>query len=191
MTQGRPRNAAIDDAARRATRDLLVEMGWEGTTLSAVADRAGVSRPALYRRWPTKTHLVFDTLFGWAEEVLPKEGDQDLQQWLPAAVQISFELFADPAVRAGTPGLLAVIANDEVMRSSLWRRSGLPVVAHLERYFTHVDDPERRRAVAQAVLATLAGAPLFLQLFGGDEGDAATREALTGLLEALALRSAQ
>jgi AcrR family transcriptional regulator len=185
MTRGRPRNAGIDDAAREATRQLLMEAGWEGTTLSAVADRAQVSRPALYRRWPTKTHLVFDTLFGWAEEVLPKEMDLAPDEWLRAAVEVSFALFADPAVRAGTPGLLAVLANDEEMRQAMWERSGLPVVQRIEDYFTHVDDPGRRRAVAQAVLAMLAGAPLFLQLFGGDAVDEQTRSVLSSFVGAL------
>ncbi len=185
MSQGRPRDASIDDAARQATRELLVEAGWEGTTLSAVADRAGVSRPALYRRWPTKTHLVFDTLFGWAEEVIPKQVDQAPEAWLHAAVDIGFELFADPAVRTGTPGLLAAIAGDEELRTALWQRSGQPAVGLVEGYLTHIADTDQRRAVAQAALAMLAGAPLFLQLFGGDTVDPRTREVLTSMLAAL------
>lgn len=184
MTQGRPRDTAIDDAARQATRELLVEAGWAGTTLSAVADRAGVSRPALYRRWPTKTQLVFDTLFGWAEEILPKQVGLDRDEWLRTAVDISFELFQDPAVRAGTPGLLAVIATDEAMRVGLWSRAAAPVVELIEGYLPHIEDADRRRAAAQAVLAVLAGAPLFLQLFGGDTGPA-TRTVLTALLKSL------
>lgn len=185
MTGGRPRNAGIDDAAREATRQLLMDVGWEGTTLSAVADRAQVSRPALYRRWPTKTHLVFDTLFGWAEEVLPKEMDLAPVEWLRAAVETSFALFADPAVRAGTPGLLAVLANDEEMRQTLWEQSGLPVVRRIQDFFPHIEDAERRRAIAQAVLAVLAGAPLFLQLFGGEAVDAQTRSVLSSFVGAL------
>jgi AcrR family transcriptional regulator len=185
MTRGRPRNAGIDDAAREATRQLLIDVGWEGTTLSAVADRAQVSRPALYRRWPTKTHLVFDTLFGWADEVLPKELDQTPEEWLRTAVDVSFALFGDPAVRAGTPGLLAVLANDEQLRQALWDRSGLPVVRRIEDYFAHIKDDKQRRAVAQAVLAMLAGAPLFLQLFGGATVDDATRAVLSTLVGSL------
>jgi AcrR family transcriptional regulator len=185
MTGGRPRNTGIDDAARAATRQLLMEVGWEGTTLSAVADRAQVSRPALYRRWPTKTHLVFDTLFGWAEEVLPKELDLAPEEWLHSAVEISFALFGDPAVRAGTPGLLAVLANDDEMRQAMWERSGLPVVRRIAEYFQHIEDPARRRAVAEAVLAMLAGAPLFLQLFGGAAVDTETRSVLASLVGSL------
>jgi AcrR family transcriptional regulator len=182
MTQGRPRDASIDDAARQATRELLIEAGWDGTTLSAVADRAGVSRPALYRRWPTKTQLVFDTLFGWAEEVLPKQAGLDPEEWLRTAVEISFELFKDPAVRAGTPGLLAVIASDEAMRTTLWARAGEPVVELIQGYLAPIEDAEQRQAAARALLAVLAGAPLFLQLFGGDT-DPATRAVLAALLD--------
>ena len=123
MTRGRPRNTDIDEAARAATRQLLVEAGWEGTSLSAVADRAGVSRPALYRRWPTKTHLVFDALFGWGVEALPKDAGEAPEAWLSAAIETSFALFADPAVRAGAPGLLAVLATDDELRTTLWEGS--------------------------------------------------------------------
>lgn len=185
MTRGRPRDAGIDDAARHATRQLLIEAGWEGTNLSAVADRAGVSRPALYRRWPTKTHLVFDTLFGWADEVLPKELDLEPEEWLHSAVEISLELFADPAVRAGTPGLLAAMASDSEMQRALWERSGQPAVQRIEKYFAHIEDEQRRRGIAQAVLAMLAGAPLFLQVFGGESVAPETRKALTVLIGTL------
>jgi AcrR family transcriptional regulator len=179
---GRPRDAAIDDAARQATRELLIEVGWDGTTLSAVADRAQVSRPALYRRWPTKTHLVFDTLFGWAEEILPKQFDQSSQEWLHAAVEISFELFADPAVRAGTPGLLAAIANDEQLRRSLWERSGQPASQRIEAYLPGIIEPAEREAAARVLLAVLAGAPLFLELFAGEGIGPEARTVLRDLL---------
>jgi AcrR family transcriptional regulator len=186
MTRGRPRDASIDDAARQATRQLLIEAGWEGTSLSAVADRAGVSRPALYRRWPTKTHLVFDTLFGWADEVLPKELDLEPEEWLHSAVEISLALFGDPAVRAGTPGLLAAMTNDPEMQRTLWQRSGMPAAQRIEKYFAHIEDDRRRRGVAQAVLAMLAGAPLFLEVFGGDTIAPETRAALISLIGSLA-----
>jgi len=186
MTRGRPRDASIDDAARQAARQLLIEAGWEGTSLSAVADRAGVSRPALYRRWPTKTHLVFDTLFGWADDVLPKELDLEPEEWLESAVEISLELFADPAVRAGTPGLLAAMVNDPQMQQALWEHTGLPAVRRIEQYFAHIEDEKRRRGIAQAVLAMLAGAPLFLQVFGGDTVAPETRVALKSLIGAIA-----
>jgi len=186
MTGGRPRNTDIDEAARAATRQLLVESGWEGTTLSAVADRAGVSRPALYRRWPTKTHLVFDALFGWGVDALPADAGDAPQAWLSTAIETSFALFADPAVRAGAPGLLAVLATDDELRTTLWEGSARPVVERIEQYLDGVGDPDQRAALAQAVLAVIAGAPLFLELFGSDRVNPKARAALAALVGALA-----
>jgi AcrR family transcriptional regulator len=57
-TTGRPRDPALDAAILAATRDLLVEHGFEGTTVEAVARAAGSGKAAVYRRWPSKTALV-------------------------------------------------------------------------------------------------------------------------------------
>lgn len=56
--RGRPRRAATDAAILRAAVDLMVELGVQGTTLAAVARRAGVARATVYLRWPTRSALV-------------------------------------------------------------------------------------------------------------------------------------
>lgn len=55
---GRPRRAATDAAILRAAVDLIIESGVEGTTLAAVARRAGVARATVYLRWPTRSALI-------------------------------------------------------------------------------------------------------------------------------------
>ena len=45
-----------------ATLAELAAAGYSGLTMSAVARRAGTSKPVLYRRWPTRAHLVFAAL---------------------------------------------------------------------------------------------------------------------------------
>jgi AcrR family transcriptional regulator len=55
---GRPRNEGIDHAVLAATRELLAAAGYEGLTLSAIAERAGTTRPAIYRRWEDKADLA-------------------------------------------------------------------------------------------------------------------------------------
>lgn len=55
---GRPRERQADDAILAATRELLVEVGFERLTVTDVASRAGVGRPTVYRRYPTKEALV-------------------------------------------------------------------------------------------------------------------------------------
>lgn len=56
---GRPRDHDIDDRILAAVRDVLAEAGVEAVTVDAVARRAGVSRPTVYRRYPTRVDLLF------------------------------------------------------------------------------------------------------------------------------------
>ena len=60
---GRPRDPTIDDVILRVTRDLLIESGYSGVAFDSVARRAGVTRPTVYRRWPSKMHLVHEAVF--------------------------------------------------------------------------------------------------------------------------------
>jgi AcrR family transcriptional regulator len=57
--RGRPRDPSCDLAILQATIELLAEVGYDRTSIDAVAARAGVSKPTIYRRWPEgKEQLV-------------------------------------------------------------------------------------------------------------------------------------
>lgn len=45
-----------------ATFDVLSEVGYGGFTIEEVARRAGTTKPAIYRRWPTRQRLVLAAL---------------------------------------------------------------------------------------------------------------------------------
>jgi AcrR family transcriptional regulator len=55
---GRPRVPALTKEILDATITLVAEVGLDGLTLDAIADRAGVGRPTIYRRWPSKESLL-------------------------------------------------------------------------------------------------------------------------------------
>lgn len=55
---GRPRDHATDAAILEATIELLALAGLRGTTIDAVAARAGVARATVYLRWPTRDALL-------------------------------------------------------------------------------------------------------------------------------------
>lgn len=57
-TRGRPRDPGLEDRILEATRALLVDHGYAGTTVDAVAAAAGCGKSAIYRRWPGKVQLV-------------------------------------------------------------------------------------------------------------------------------------
>jgi AcrR family transcriptional regulator len=59
---GRPRDTACDGAILAAVLDSFVEDGFDGLTVDRIAERAGVGRATIYRRWPTKADLVVDAI---------------------------------------------------------------------------------------------------------------------------------
>lgn len=67
--RGRPRDPLIEDAILRATRHRLAVDGYTRMTIGDIAADAGVTRPTVYRRWPTKHDLVIDALdYGFRAE---------------------------------------------------------------------------------------------------------------------------
>ncbi|GAA2262673.1 TetR/AcrR family transcriptional regulator [Glycomyces scopariae] len=72
---GRPRDAQIDGAIVRATRELLVERGYAKLTVDAVAARAGIGKAAIYRRFATKQEMIFAaTVHDMREQPPPDSG---------------------------------------------------------------------------------------------------------------------
>ena len=55
---GRPRSERVDEAILAAARDELAERGYARMSVDAVAARAGVSKPTVYLRHPTKAELA-------------------------------------------------------------------------------------------------------------------------------------
>jgi AcrR family transcriptional regulator len=59
---GRPRDPDLDGAILDATIDLLAEEGFARMSIEQVATHAGVGKPTIYRRWPSKVELVIAAL---------------------------------------------------------------------------------------------------------------------------------
>jgi AcrR family transcriptional regulator len=58
QARGRPRDEEAGERILDAALALLGEAGYAGLSMEAVARRAGVSKPTLYRRWPSKADLA-------------------------------------------------------------------------------------------------------------------------------------
>jgi len=73
---GRPRSARARQAILDATLQLLVEDGFDGMSIEAVAARAGVGKATIYRRWSSKRDLVAAALSSIDEEIrVPDTGN--------------------------------------------------------------------------------------------------------------------
>jgi AcrR family transcriptional regulator len=82
--RGRPRDAGIDAAIIEATVAELVERGFLGLSIEAVAARAGVAKTTLYRRWSSTAELGLDALRSFADDgAQPPPGSvRDQLVWL-------------------------------------------------------------------------------------------------------------
>lgn len=57
---GRPRSEEAHQAILDATLALLVEVGFSALTVEGIAQRAGVGKATIYRRWSSKLPLVVE-----------------------------------------------------------------------------------------------------------------------------------
>ena len=57
---GRPRSEVAHQAILDATLELLAEVGFSALTVEGVAQRAGVGKATIYRRWASKLPLVVE-----------------------------------------------------------------------------------------------------------------------------------
>jgi AcrR family transcriptional regulator len=60
-----------------ATRELLLERGFDGLTIEAVAARAGVGKQTIYRWWPSRPALVADVMLEDADQLLASVNHTD------------------------------------------------------------------------------------------------------------------
>jgi AcrR family transcriptional regulator len=103
---GRPRDPSIDERAVSATVELLIEAGFEATTMQAIAKRSGVHASALYRRWPSRFELIERAIFpGLDPEAVQPTGD--LRADISAFVDAYLATFGTPQARVALPGLVA------------------------------------------------------------------------------------
>ena len=74
---GRPRSAEADAAINAKTLELLATEGLRGLSVERVAEEAGVGKTTVYRRFPTKRHLVIgalQSLRAFEHDPLPDSG---------------------------------------------------------------------------------------------------------------------
>lgn len=64
-TRSRRRGAELESAVLAAAWAELNEVGYTALTIEAVAKRARTSKPVIYRRWPSRAHLV---IAAWANQ---------------------------------------------------------------------------------------------------------------------------
>lgn len=89
-----------------ATRALLVDSGFEATTIQAVAAHSGVHASAIYRRWPSRIELIEEAAFP-APRPMNVTPTGELRRDLRRFIRGYVAAFSKPEARAAVAGLLA------------------------------------------------------------------------------------
>jgi AcrR family transcriptional regulator len=120
---GRPRDPRIDSAVLQSTVELLGETGYAELSVDAIARQAGTSKPAIYRRWPSKAHLVHEAVFPINSGTELPDTDS-LSGDVREMVRRTVAVLTTPAARAALPGLVGEMAADLTLHAALLERFG-------------------------------------------------------------------
>ena len=108
--RGRPRNPRIDREVVSAVLKTLRRGGYRAVTLEGIARRVKRARTSIYRRWPSKRHLVAYSVLS-EMGARPAADTGTLRGDLRAAAATLQRAFAGP-LRSALPGLLADMTHD-------------------------------------------------------------------------------
>lgn len=176
---GRPRDRNLDASILTAAWELLTEVGYQKTTITAIARRAGVGTPAIYRRWSTKESIIEDAVFGTSDSTLPTISD-NLHDDILAWTRWFLNQIAEPATRSAIPGLLSAYQQTDGAYTRLTQRSEAPArAAFTERLRAEFPDrdPDAITEASDAVFDLLVASMIVRGLTVGhdDAGEFCTR----------------
>ena len=131
---GRPRDTRRDEEILSAVLRLLDDTSYSELTIAAIARDAGVGKPTLYLRWPSKAAVVADAVVRvMSADPFPDLGD--VRSDLVAGLREIIHRFATTVAGHVLPGLVADLHDDPAL-----------LAAFDERYFQ-----PRRRSIRAAL----------------------------------------
>lgn len=160
---GRPREERVDDALAAAVRELLAELGYQKITVDMIANRAGVGKPAIYRRYRSKAELIFGVIVHGRSETAPRDGGS-LRADLRSLVNRVYGDLSHPVNGSVMSGLLSEVLADpgltERFRDTFIKTQREVVAEILGRA---AERGELDRTVAPELAHSLILGPLFVR----------------------------
>ena len=102
---GRPRSSVADRAIMDAAVHLLARDGYQSMRMTDVALQAGVGKPTLYRRYPTKADLV-------AAAIVALTAGPQPEPELPSGTEAALlTLLSATATALATPGGMTILGS--------------------------------------------------------------------------------
>jgi AcrR family transcriptional regulator len=125
--------ADVTEAIRQAFFAELAQCGYGRLSIEAVARRAAVGKPAIYRRWGSKQDMAVALIseVAWAHLDMPDTGS--LEGDVIAFLRAEYAVLTDPLAKAIIPDLLSEANRNPALEAAL---------------LLAVRDPRRTRAAA-------------------------------------------
>lgn len=165
--RGRPRDPATRKNILAAASALLDEGGLSAVTVEAIAARAGVGKPTIYRQWPNAHAVAMSAFLARAQKPAAKARSR---RGLPALRRQLRELAEAFATRTGrnTAMMIAAAQNDselaKVFRTHFVMKNREEGRALLLRA---IEDGDVRRGIDIEAALDLIYAPFYFRLLIG------------------------
>lgn len=186
--RGRPRSERAKVAVLDAASELLMAGGIEAVTMEAIAARSKVSKATLYKWWPSRAHVMLESLFARTEHTIAVDQDASLADVLTEQLVSLAVLFRETEAGPLMADLVAAGQADPDIRAALdehWLRPRRQVGAGLLRAAVERGELAADTDVAAAVDQLFA--PIYHRLMMGHEplceelGGTLVRQLLKGL----------
>jgi AcrR family transcriptional regulator len=117
------RSARVREAVLKATLHAVAEHGADAVSISEIAREAEVHETSIYRRWPTKEHLVLDALLDYSEAKLPIPNTGTLRDDL-VAFATAVTAYLDSTLGRTLARSMAIASDDDTLaagRAQFWK----------------------------------------------------------------------
>lgn len=114
---GRPRSQASEEAILEATLLILAREGYTGLTTDKIAAVARASKSTIYRRWPSKEHMVL-AAFDRTPVLNPRDTGRLVDDLLDIVMQL-VRLIQDTPLGGALPALISERAHNSHLVAAL------------------------------------------------------------------------
>lgn len=111
--RGRPRDPQTDERITAAAAELMLERGFERTTVDDVASRAGVGKATVYRRWPSKEDLAVAAMETLYSSSIPEPDTGSIQEDLTQSYRATLAFVGTPQGAAFLRSSIAESVRDD------------------------------------------------------------------------------
>lgn len=164
---GRPRDEALDAGILDAAAELLRSGGVAAVNFSKVAEMAGTTRPALYRRYPSPEHLALAALDHMSAGSIPQPTGDPL-----ADLEAELKHFRDGVESSHSVALVGSMLMPDVDENFAERYRETLVGPRRSRLRAILDDARKRGEISAppgdlAVAVTMCTGSLYASALAG------------------------